>query len=485
MNIMNKYLKRNNSGFTLIEIIVAMALLSLVVIAAISVMRFGGLYLSKSQEEYEFQFSTRMTLQSTSDVIRYSTAVFTIPESSFSIDANNDNIPDKLDAGWDYIGVHRVETSPGIFSNEIVQYSYQTTTSGGVHIPTVLIPAQENMSYEFVFTKVNPHDEDSLLQFTIRTYKAGIVDEYGDPDAGLVIISEVEARNSLQVIDLSAPPYDPAVAIAFRPHDRTATIVGHIAMVLDTSGSMANDLDGHSVAANSSDRRIAILQTQAASLINNFATEENIDIALVPFATSANHSGAIPFYSSKNQTSSLLTKIGSLNAIGGTNTGDGLRRAYWALKTHNAGVSPGVTPVNYVIILVDGVTTFASVIGKNNRTFVTLDGNVNEGYLDRGNENKDDGQIAGNGSSLDTAGTNYVNTIGTIKLNSNSFAKAYVIGFSTKTTELGSVNSIATACGAPAQRVFTAGSAGALQQVFDQIRQDIVNDLWYLQGPEL
>jgi hypothetical protein len=341
------------------------------------------------------------------------------------------------------------------------------------------------MSYEFVFTKVNPHDEDSLLQFSIRTYKAGILDEFGNPNAGLIITSEVEARNSLQVIDLSTPPYDPAVAIAFRPNDRVATVVGHIAMVLDTSGSMANDLNGNSVAANSSSSRIAILKAQATSLINRFAMEENIDIALVPFATSANQNSTISFGSSKNDTASLLSKVTGLNAIGGTNTGDGLRRAYWALKSHNAGVSPGVTPSNYVIILVDGVTTFASVIGKNDRTFVTIDGNVNEGYLDRSGENKDDGQIAGNGSSLDTAGTNYVNTIGSTMLNNNSFAKAYVIGFSARSSELGSVNGIASACGAPSSRVFTASSSDALDQVFEQIRQDIVNDLWYLQGPEL
>lgn len=484
VNIMDKFEKPKNAGFTLIEIIVAMAILSLVVIATISVIQFGGLYLNKSQKEYEFQFSTRMTLQNTSDIIRYSTAVFTIPESSFSIDANNDNIPDRLASGWDYIGIHQVLISPGVIGNEIVKYSYQATSSGGIHVPTVLIKAQEDIQYKFMFTKVNPHDEDSLLQFSIRTYKNGILDEFGNPNTGLVITSEVEARNSLQVIDLSTPPYDSAVAIAFRPNERKATVVGHIAMVLDTSGSMANNLSGGTpTSVNKS--RIDILKEQAKSMINRFATEENIDIGIVPYATSANQTGSIGFFSSKNQTASLVAEINGLNAIGGTNTGDGLRRAYWALNTHNAGVSAGVTPSNYVIILVDGVTTFASVIGKDNRAFVTLNGNVNEGYLDRSGENKSDGQIAGNGSSLDTEGTKYVTAIGSTMLNRNSFAKAYVIGFSSISSELNSVSNIASACGAPSSRVFTASSPDSLNNVFEEIRQEIVNDLWYLQGPAL
>jgi len=130
------------------------------------------------------------------------------------------------------------------------------------------------------------------------------------------------------------------------------------------------------------------------------------------------------------------------------------------------------------------VTTFASVVSNSDRSFYTIDGNVREGYLDRNDPRDTSGQIAGNGSSLDAKGTGYVNRIGS-DLRSGGFAKAYVIGFSAISSELNSVNDIAAACGATADRVFRAGSQDDLSQVFDTIQQDIVNDLWYLQGPQI
>lgn len=463
----------NRSGMTLIEVILSVALLGIVVTGGYSLISFSRTYWQKSQEEYRLQFATRIALQQTSDVIRYSSAVFTVPKSSFRAD--------NLDAGWDYIGIEETEVSPGVTGNQVVKYTYDAAS--GTHIKTVLIPARADIVYGFKFTKVNPADEDSLLQFSIETYPVDSLDEYGNPRAALTVVSEVEALNSLQVVDLSTPPYDPAAAVAFRTTDRSQTVVGHVAMVLDTSGSMADNLNGYSGGTS----RISILRQKAIALVNNFAQEDNIDIKLVPFATSANRSDNSPFasfYNAKNQTSSLVNAINSLSATGGTNTGDGLRRAYWALEDHSHDVAGDVLVSNYTIILVDGVTTFYSVVSNSNRSFVTSDEDVNEGYLDRNDPYNPNGQIAGNGSSLDSGGTAYVTAIGSNCLARNSFSKCYVIGFSNLSSELRSVNDIGSAVNAGAH-VYTANDADALEQVFDEIRQDIVNDLWYLQGPKL
>lgn len=95
--------------------------------------------------------------------------------------------------------------------------------------------------------------------------------------------------------------------------------------------------------------------------------EDNIDIKLVPFNTSANSSddAVYAFRNAKIYTSALLTAVNNLSPGGGTNTGDGLRRAYWALYNHNHEVGAGVRASNYLIVLVDGVTTFGSVITRN------------------------------------------------------------------------------------------------------------------------
>jgi hypothetical protein len=255
-------------------------------------------------------------------------------------------------------------------------------------------------------------------------------------------------------------------------------------MVLDTSGSMAWGLDGNTT-PSPSDSRIYALRTQAAALITKFAVEDNIDIKLVPFNTSANDSdnSAYVFRNAKTGQAALLTAVSGLTAGGGTNTGDGLRRAYWALYNHNQEVGTGVRASNYLIVLVDGVTTFASVNTSTDShghtiitSFVTQDGTVNEARV------SDGGQIAGNGAYLDTQyGEPYVDLIGEDYI--QGFARVYVIGFSAKATELDSVDDIAAACGS--DNVYTADSATALSDVFSAIEEDIVNDLWYLQGPKL
>ena len=470
MNLRNH---RKSKGFTLIELIVVLALLGLIATTASAMLWFGTDVVKASNKEYQFQFSTRMLMQETSSIVRYASAVFTIPTSSFRAD--------NLAEGWDYIGIQQVVITPAqngdpaVIGKEVVQFKYDTATK--THMAVVLLEAKPDMDYEFVFNRVDPQSSDTLLQFTVQSIPSGSVDEFGLPKAQLTIVSEVEARNSLQVVDLSTP-IDPAIAIAFRRQDRSVSVVGHVAMVLDNSGSMADNLAGYT--GNPS--RISILKTETQTIVNSFAQETNVDISLIPFATSANN--PFPFYNAHNSLSSLTSIINGFTAYGGTNTGDGLRRAYWNLKTHAAEIAANVTVKSYVIILVDGVTTFASVISNSNRNYVVDNRNVNEGYLDRYGENSSSGQIAGNGSTLDAKGTGYVNLVGAM-LNSNSFAKVYVIGFSSIHSELDSVNDIATACGAPASRVFRADSQTALDTVLTTIRQDIVNDLWYLQGPPL
>jgi hypothetical protein len=318
---------------------------------------------------------------------------------------------------------------------------------------------------------------DNLLSFTIEAYSSEQLDAHGYPIIKHVIISELEGLNALQLIH-TGTDVNPAVAIAYRGDERENSVVGHVAMVLDTSGSMANKLNGHT--GNPS--RISILQTEAKNLVNSFAQEDNIDISLVPFATSAN--SPKPFRNARTQTSQLLSDIDSFNAVGGTNTGDGLRRAYRGLVEHNATVASNVDANNYIIILVDGVTTFASVKSKSDRNFVTDGSDVDEGFLDR-TPYDEDGQIAGNGSNLDhTYGEPYVDAIGAL-IQNNDFAKVYVIGFSAVSSELASRDDIAYACGATIDQIYTAASGDDLNEVFDAIRQEIVNDLWYLQGPDL
>lgn len=455
-------MQENKKGITLVELLIALGFVSLVVVLAFSLLRFTRKAYTVGSDEFELQSNMRITVEKVNDMVRYSTAVFTIPKSSFR--------EDNLTEGWDYFGVMNKDGE-----TFIVNYKYNRSTK--THDTIMILPPKEGFIYNTTFDKINPHDVDNLLKFTIEALSSDQLDEHGNPVKKHVIVSELEGLNALQLID-NGTAINPAVAIAYRGDDRDNSVVGHVAMVLDTSGSMAKKLNGYT----GTPTRISILQDEAKNLVNAFAQENNIDISLVPFATSAN--SPLPFRNARLETSQLLNDIDGFTAVGGTNTGDGLRRAYHNLKDHNATVPYNVDASNYVIVLVDGVTTFASVTSDSNRNFVTDDSDVNEGYLDR-NPYDPDGQIAGNGSSLDTQyGEPYVNTIGAM-IQNGDFAKVYVIGFSAVPSELASRDDIAYACGATSDQIYTAATSDDLSLVFDTIRQEIVNDLWYLQGPDL
>lgn len=446
-------------GFTLVEMIVVVALIPVIIGVAFSILNFGRTVHQRIIDDYILQSSIRNTLEETNRIVRYSNAMFAIPESRF--------YEGNLDSGWDYFGVSDDKS-------QIVQYRWDGTQ--GDHEKRVIVDTQQGLLYNFVFEKINPHDEDSLLRFFIE------VSVDGGAFKRMDIESELQAFNSLQIIDYGSGT-DPATAIAYRTDDRPESIVGHITMVLDVSGSMNRNLSG-SESGPASSRRVYILREEAKRMINEFAQEDNIDISLIPFSTSANN--PMPFRNARTQTASLLNDVDSLTAVGGTNTGDGLRRAYWQLRQHNSTLPQGVTASNYTIILVDGVTTFASVepVSGTPLQYVTHANDVPDSESEYRHRHPDNptGQIAGIGSALDSRGEAYVDLMGGY-LRNNNFSKSFVIGFSAVPAELASVNDIAQATGAYPNRVYIAASGDDLADVFNSIREEIVNDLWHLMGP--
>lgn len=224
--------------------------------------------------------------------------------------------------------------------------------------------------------------------------------------------------------------------------------------------------------------------------------------------------------------------IDELSAGGGTNTGDGIRRAYYRIKDFNELKNENIdnttkTNKNFMIILVDGVTTFGSSnkayyniidngsyvgeTGKDsyNREYVYLgkvgyryryfyydpaklefvDGNNNLSsgtfpYLNNGTSSY--GLATGNGNFLDPIGKEYVDYIGNkvrvYKEGTNEEIKVYVIGFSAVESDYGSLEDIALATTGDTV-YYEAGTAGALETIFKAIQRDISDSLWHIGGP--
>lgn len=189
-----------------------------------------------------------------------------------------------------------------------------------------------------------------------------------------------------------------------------------VVLVMDTSGSMGDQL------GNTGKTKLQVLKDTASNFISKFNGDSRVNISLVTYSNTANvmqfkdsrgnilkdsNNQPIIFANMSNstQTNALLSNFspnGGLSANGGTNIGDGLRRAYWLLKK-----SPRTNSRKYVILMTDGMPTaytydyYYDYYGYY-KTYYTGDGSADshEVYVNSGNYDN-------NNNSL-----NYAQTIG-------------------------------------------------------------------------
>lgn len=120
-----------------------------------------------------------------------------------------------------------------------------------------------------------------------------------------------------------------------------------VVLVFDTSGSMAWNLEGKDK-GNPSLRRIGIMKNTAYNFLNNIKDIDKMNVGLVDYATKIKSFTDLQSYSSYNV---LADYIQSMNADGATNIGEGLRKAYYMLKSHNDDND------KYIILMSDGFPT--------------------------------------------------------------------------------------------------------------------------------
>lgn len=474
---------KNKKGITLIELVIAMALLGIVIAMSFSMINFGNIVTKKSSDEFDIQSSTRLVTEYTNQIARYSTAAFTIPKSSFK--------ENKLDEDWNYIGV---------LDGNIVQYEANPST--GLHTKTVLAEATESVYYEIVFKKAENDYFDKNVSYVIQGFikdKPIEYDEYGNKIGHINIVSQTEALNSLQVIH-NGTYADPAVAFAYRSDDRSdpQRPAAYISMVLDMSGSMNNNMQGYDQGWLS-DRRISKLKVSLESLINQFSVSKySSNISLVPFSDAANNPHPMYDVTTASGKTTVMNLVSGMSADGATNTGDGIRRAYYQIYNSR---DPDTISREYIIILVDGVTTAHTRVGINRPSsdYWTSDGNVviSQWYSSWGDIYPRNGNVYGEGNATSVGSDGYVDRIGDIIQGEVSDGeqriKTFVIGFSSDSDDFGSLNKIADAVSATGytddsgiyHKYFTAGNEGELNLIFESLHGLILSDLFHIDGPVL
>lgn len=499
---------RKRLGFTILELILAIALASIVILLGTNLMIFGMKGSKLTYDEFDVQSNVRIMSQKINTTIRDSAATFVLHRAH----ANS------LTDGWNYIMLNSDKT-------KLIEYKWNPLTS--VHDEKEIFKGIPGVTLNLEFEKDTAANIDKLLRYRLTV---------NDNSKINIIQSELESNNSLQVVDRSYSEIANTLAYRFDSRiDEVSNAQATVAMVLDRSGSMASTLSNGSANDTSSNTnshsRMKKLKIEAKRLINELAKQPNIYISINPFSSTANSSEVMLKAQVNNTTNTgLIDKIEGLTASGGTNTGDGIRRAYYHIKNFNELTENTTkTNKNFMVILVDGVTTFASVqeiieahsisfsssqgptkiqdgktytfshtsgfwfwttyhynySGPIHRSYVTGDGDITnqQGSV---NTTYNPGRYAGDGSNLDPWGTEYVDIIGQMvrdyKNGTNEAIKVYVIGFSSVPGDYGSLQDIAQATTGDTV-YYEAGSSEALEAIFDAIERDISDALWHIGGP--
>lgn len=445
----------NRKGFTLVELLVVLAIMGIVFSLAGTMLVFSMRSHDAIEEEFEIQSSMRLASQIVVNYIRESSAMFMLNSSQF----DNDNLKNE----WDYFGL-----SPD--RKQVIQYKWNSVSS--THDPIILADSYPGIVYSLAFHK---SDNDSLLGgFSIQA-----VTEAGHVKVG--IDNEINAVNTV-VVDNTGNSGDPAVALAYRTHDIPDPSKPRISvtLVLDKSGSMAWNLDGDTISggAGNTNSRLSIMRARTLDLISELEDIGNVHVAVVRFDTNANKSGNYhTLYNLDTAEETVSDLVRSMTvAEGGTNIGDAMRRAYYIHETFKSSNTGNL--LHYNIQLMDGNPTYWT---NSSTGYVYADGQVTGSFYVSGTGQETEANMNNSMNYVSSIGENLYK-LGTVEI------KTFVIGFSANSGNINRLSSIADYVTSESNQniigqYYEASSSEALQQVYRDIKRKIELDAWHIFGP--
>jgi Mg-chelatase subunit ChlD len=224
--------------------------------------------------------------------------------------------------------------------------------------------------------------------------------------------------------------------------------------------------------------KIVELKKAAKNFVDKMKDVPNLKISIVAYSTEATinpngkngnktvtdvdrkNSHSVPNYTSGGDSlinindNRLISMIDKLEALGGTNTGEGLRKAQHILRNGNPNAN------KTIVLMSDGLPTFYSVTSKDKNFYTTID-NKNPSF-------------SGKGSGLDDTAVSYATTIGGIVKGTanNVFSIGYGLGDENSSNNK-TLKSIHKSIGG-ADNNFFASNDGAIDNVFQQIATEIL-----------
>lgn len=488
--------RSKKKGLTAIELILAVMIFATTIGVILSMIKFSVNSSAIHTLEFNLQSNIRLAVETVSDRVQSSAAVFTIPTGSFRTD--------NLSNDWDYFGLTDDR-------KQIVEYAYRQSGTIWSHQTRVLASAEPNTHYNITFSR-ELNEATEVIAFTI---------EIKDDDNGEVLKSltkKVSAVNALQIVDRGTAS-QPAVGLAYRGTERDFSntykpVFGNVTLVVDVSGSMNDSLDGYSYPLEE-DRRITSVENALVGyykggkyvegLISRFAKFGDIKLSFVPFSTTANYPNTTKAYTSTNRPyyslSSGATGADYANATaeaealsgkvkGGTNTGDAIRQGYYHLKDVTSTIisenPSGVLVKEFMVILFDGRSTFSSTLyNPSAKGSFMLDkgpqSNVTTYWHDVDWYGTDHG-IYGDGRTLEQVHKDYIAAVSNIAKNKG--VEFYLIGFSRNEGDVKQIEDIAEGLNIPTKRVYNfATDSIDLDATFESIFDQITAELWLVKGP--
>ena len=313
-------------GF-LMELILVIGLISVVIATAFNMFKFGNTAQTMAITEYDIQSQMRVAAQKINTTVRYSSALFALPEITD---------PSSL-KGWSYITMDNIDENG--YGDEIVNYVYDKNSNEPRWKKQIIVKGKEGIRYKLEFSKDYPisEDGDKLKEDKLIKFYISVKDIKADVERD--ISSEVEAFNSLQIVDRGRTLGKKSRILCYRTDERPLAAEAAVSMVLDRSGSMGDNLDGGDPDATNLQNRI--LKAKANKMIDSFSEKSNISMNIVPFSTSANNPKTYKndgsdgeaytanaydkFLNVSAHSNKVKDDIKNIKPKGGTNTGDGIR----------------------------------------------------------------------------------------------------------------------------------------------------------------